>query len=156
MPIILMFITSLIGGIRIRTMWMTTFYVFPGIFFVYLFNSNILLEKFKKFYTIFLFIFLMLPIAYGAESYVQKDKRTDFPEKKLLKKFKQLGMKTFPITSILLLEMDGYMVDGMAGNLSYHLKDRPKLRYDWKKILKIQVLLKLMNLTILNCVMESY
>ena len=36
-PIILMFITSLIGGIRVRTMWMTTFYVFPGIFFVYLF-----------------------------------------------------------------------------------------------------------------------
>ena len=111
-PIILMFITSLIGGIRVRTMWMTTFYVFPGIFFVYLFNSNILLEKFKKFYTIFLFIFLMLPIAYGADSMFRKIREQIFLEKKVLK-IQTTWDETFPITSILLLEMDGYMVDGM-------------------------------------------
>ena len=54
-PIILMFLTSLIAGTRIRTMWMTSFYLFTGVFFVYLFEAKIYLEKFKNFFFIFLF-----------------------------------------------------------------------------------------------------
>ena len=141
-PIILMFITSLIGGIRVRTMWMTTFYVFPGIFFVYLFNSNILLEKFKKFYTIFLFIFLMLPIAYGTDSYIQKDKRTDFPGKEIAKKIQTTWDENFS-NNIDIVVGDGWVYGGWyAGNLSYHLKDRPKLRYNTEENFKNLGLIK--------------
>ena len=123
-------------------MWMTTFYVFPGIFFVYLFNSNILLEKFKKFYTIFLFIFLMLPIAYGADSYVQKDKRTDFPGKEIAKKIQTTWDENFS-NNIDIVVGDGWVYGGWyAGNLSYHLKDRPKLRYDMEENFKNLGLIK--------------
>ncbi len=136
MPIILMFITSLIGGVRVRTMWMTTFYVFPGIFFVYLFNSNILLEKFKKFYTVFLFIFFTLPIAYGADSYFQKNKRTDFPGKEIAIKIQTAWDENFS-NNINIVVGDGWVYGGWyAGNLSYHLKDRPKLRYKMEENFK--------------------
>ena len=38
LPIILMFITSLITGSKIRTMWMTPFYLFFGLFLFICFN----------------------------------------------------------------------------------------------------------------------
>ena len=37
-PITLIFLTSLLLGIKIRTMWMTPFYLFLGVLFVYIFN----------------------------------------------------------------------------------------------------------------------
>ena len=50
-PIILMFLTSLITGARIRTMWMTSFYLFTGVFFVYLFQTKINFgKKISQFY----------------------------------------------------------------------------------------------------------
>jgi hypothetical protein len=136
LPIILMFLTSLVGGVRVRTMWMTTFYVFPGLFFVYLFSSSIILKKFKKFFIIFLFIFLMLPTAYGIDSHVQKDKRTDFPGKKVAKKIQTVWDKNYS-NKVGFVVGPGWVYGGWyAGNLSYHLKDRPKLRYELKENLK--------------------
>ena len=136
LPIILMFLTSLVGGVRVRTMWMTTFYVFPGLFFVYLFSSSIILKKFKIFFKIFLFIFLMLPTAYGIDSHVQKDKRTDFPGKKVAKKIQTVWDKNYS-NKVGFVVGPGWVYGGWyAGNLSYHLKDRPKLRYELKENLK--------------------
>ena len=83
MPIILMFLTSLFGGIRIRTMWMTSFYLFTGIFFVYIFREKINLEKFRNFFITFIFLFLLSPIFYFFTSYLEENKRTDYPGKKI-------------------------------------------------------------------------
>ena len=129
LPIILMALTSLFGGVRIRTMWMTTFYVFSGVFFVYLFQSNINLRKIKSFLTAFCFIFIILPVIYGIDSYVQKDKRTDFTGKKIAKKIKTVWDINFS-NEIEIVEGKGWVYGGWyAGNLSYHLKNRPILKY---------------------------
>ena len=45
MPIFLMFLTSLITGSKIRTMWMTPFYLFFGVLFLHLLKSQINLKK---------------------------------------------------------------------------------------------------------------
>ena len=133
LPIILMFLTSLAGGVRIRTMWMTTFYVFPGIFFVYLFKENINLNKLKSFLKAFLFIFIMLPIIYGIDSYYQKDKRNDFPGKKIATNIQNIWDTNFS-NKIEVVAGPGW-VYGLwyAGNLSYHLKNRPIFKYEIKK-----------------------
>ena len=58
-PIILIFLTSLFVGIKIRTMWMTPFYLFMGILFVYIFQSKIVFNKFKYFFSAFLIMILI-------------------------------------------------------------------------------------------------
>ena len=131
-----MFFTSLIGGVRIRTMWMTTFYLFPGIFFLYLFKFNMTLKKYKKFIIIFLSIFLIAPISYGIDSYVQSDKRTDFPGKQIAVTIQTEWNKNFS-NSIDVVAGQGWVYGGWyAGNLSYHLKSRPKLKYALNKNLE--------------------
>jgi len=49
MPFILIFLTSLVLGIKIRTMWMTPFYIFLGLFFVYVSQSFIKSYNLKVF-----------------------------------------------------------------------------------------------------------
>ena len=49
---------------KIRTMWMTPFYLILGLFFVEFFKENINLKKLKKFYILFLFLFFISPITY--------------------------------------------------------------------------------------------
>ena len=132
LPIILMFLTSLIGGVRIRTMWMTTFYVFPGVFFVYLFKKNINIDKLKSFFKAFLFIFLILPIVYGFDSYFQKDKRNDFPGKKIAANVQNVWNNNFS-NKIEVVAGEGWVYGvWYAGNLSYHLKNRPIFQYHVK------------------------
>jgi 4-amino-4-deoxy-L-arabinose transferase-like glycosyltransferase len=63
-PILLMILTSLIFGVNIRTMWMTPFYLFFGLFFVYIFESRIKLNYLKRFLIFFLFIFILSPTTY--------------------------------------------------------------------------------------------
>ncbi len=132
LPIILMFITSIIGGIRIRTMWMTTFYMFPGIFFIYFFKEKIIIKKFKTFFLSFVFIFFTLPIVYGAQSYFQTDKRTDFPGKKIASNIQTVWDENYS-NKIEVVVGEGWVYGGWyGGNLSYYLKDRPKLKYQMK------------------------
>ena len=47
LPIFLMFLTSLVTGSKIRTMWMTPYYLFFGTFVVYLLKEQINLKKLK-------------------------------------------------------------------------------------------------------------
>ena len=56
-PIILMFLTSMLMGVKIRTMWMTPFYLFFGVLIIYIFQSQINLNKLKSF-TIGIFNFI--------------------------------------------------------------------------------------------------
>jgi 4-amino-4-deoxy-L-arabinose transferase-like glycosyltransferase len=120
LPIFLIFLTSVITGSKIRTMWMTPFYLFFGVFFIYLLQSKINIKKINSFLYSFLFLFFLSPILYSYESVSKTDKRTDYPGKEIANKVQLAWSKDFnkPID---------FVVGGewKAGNLSYHLKSRP-------------------------------
>ncbi len=121
LPIALMFVTSLITGSKIRTMWMTPFYLFFGVLFVYLFQSQINIKKLNSFLYGFLFLFFLSPILYSYESISKTDKRTDYPGKEIAAKVQIVWEQDF--------DKEIEFVTGNewnAGNLSYHLKSRPK------------------------------
>ena len=130
-PIVLMFLTSLISGSKIRTMWMTPFYLFFGILFVYLFQLQINIKKLKSFLYGFLFLFFLSPVLYSYISLTKKDKRTDYPGKEIATKVQIVWSKDF--------EKEIEFVTGdewKAGNLSYHLESRPK----WEGYLNEKIL----------------
>ena len=56
-PIFFMLLTSMIMGVKIRTMWTTPFYLFFGVLIIYIFQAQINLIKLKSFAMVFL-IFL--------------------------------------------------------------------------------------------------
>ena len=120
-PILLMFITSAVLGSKIRTMWMTPFYLFFGVLFVYLFKFQINLKKINSFLYGFIFLFFLSPVIYSYVSITETDKRTDYPGKEIAKKIQTKWDKDFdkPIEFVIGNEWH-------AGNLSYHLKSRPK------------------------------
>ena len=126
-PIILILITSLLSGSKIRTMWMTPFYLFMGLFVIYLFKNQINLKKINNFLIYFIFLFLFSPFVYGYISISKNDKRTDYPGKKIAEKVQIEWDQNFdqPIEFVIGDEWK-------AGNLSYHLKSRPK----WEGFLK--------------------
>ena len=101
-------------------MWMTPFYLFFGVLFVYIFSSQINLRKINSFLYGFLFLFFLSPILYSYISISQTDKRTDYPGKQIAKKVQIIWDQDFndPIQFVLGDECK-------AGNLSYHLKSRP-------------------------------
>ena len=51
-----MLLTSMIMGAKIRTMWMTPFYLFFGVLLIYIFQKNIVINNLKNFF-IFTFCF---------------------------------------------------------------------------------------------------
>ena len=120
-PILLMLITSLFFAANIRTMWMTPFYLFFGLFFVYFFKTNINLNSFKKFMFSFLFIFLLSPATYLYISISKDNKRTDYPGKEIADLVQNRWNKNF-VNNIAIIVGDEWV----AGNLSYHLKSRPQ------------------------------
>ena len=107
-------------GVKIRTMWMTPFYLFFGVLVIYLFQSQINLKKLKNFLTIFVIIFILSPFAYAYISVTEIDKRTDYQGKQIAEKVQKQWDQDFnePINVVLGNEWS-------AGNLSYHLKSRP-------------------------------
>ncbi len=120
LPIVLMFLTSLITGSKIRTMWMTPFYLFFGTLTVYLFHAQINLKKLKPFMAGFIFFFFLSPVLYAYVSISKDDKRTDYPGKEIAVKTQYAWDQQFnsKINVVLGNEWN-------AGNLSYHLKSRP-------------------------------
>ena len=119
-PIILMFLTSMLMGVKIRTMWMTPFYLFFGVLLVYIFQAQINLNKLKGFVSVFLILFIFSPFAYTYISITQTDKRTDYKGKE----------KAYMVK--LYLNNKGhkkidYIIgnEWLAGNLCYHLNPRP-------------------------------
>jgi len=120
-PIFLMLLTSLIFGANIRTMWMTPFYLFLGLIFVYIFRTKINLNSLKKFMIVFLFIFILSPAAYLYISLSEDTKRTDFPGKEIASLVQSRWDKNFT-NNITIIVGDEWL----GGNLSYHLKSRPR------------------------------
>ena len=124
-PIILMFLTSMLMGVKIRTMWMTPFYLFIGVLFVYIFQSQINLNKLRGFVVVFIILFIFSPFSYTYVSVTQTDKRTDYKGKEIANRIK------------LILNNKGhkkinYIIgnEWLAGNLCYHLKSRPPCNID--------------------------
>ena len=120
LPIFLIFITSMITGSKIRTMWMTPFYLFFGVLFVYIFHSQINLKKINSFLYGFLFLFFLSPMLYSYISISETNKRTDYLGKEIAKKVQLAWDQDFN-KSIDFVVGDEWK----AGNLSYHLKSRP-------------------------------
>ena len=119
-PIVLVFMTALITGSKIRTMWITPFYLFFGTLFIYLLKNQINIKKLNSFLIGFIFLFLLSPILYGYVSISQTDKRTDYPGKDIAIKVQMAWHEQHdePIKYVLGDEWT-------AGNLSYHINSRP-------------------------------
>ena len=120
LPILLMFLTSVVTGSKIRTMWMAPFYLFFGTLFVYLFQAQINIKKLKSFMIGFIFLFFLSPILYAYVSISKDDKRTDYPGKEIAIKTQYAWDQQFKSKINLV-----YGNEWNAGNLSYHLKSRP-------------------------------
>jgi 4-amino-4-deoxy-L-arabinose transferase-like glycosyltransferase len=120
LPIVLMFLTSVVTGSKIRTMWMTPFYLFFGTLFVYLFQTQINIKKLKPFVIGFIFLFFLSPILYAYVSISKDDKRTDYPGREIAIKTQYAWDQQFKSKINVV-----YGNEWNAGNLSYHLKSRP-------------------------------
>ena len=119
-PIGLMFFTSMLTGSKLRTMWMTPFYLFFGVLIVYIFQAQINMNKLKSFMYGFIFLFFLSPILYGYISISKDNKRTDYPGKGIALKTQYVWGQQFNSEINVV-----YGNEWNAGNLSYHLKSRP-------------------------------
>ena len=119
-PFLLILITSIFTGAKIRTMWMTPFYLFLGTLLFEIFKKNIELKKIKKFFYIFLFFFILSPSLYLGASIIDETKRTDYPGKEIARLVQNKWDDNFA-NDIKIVIGDEWS----AGNLSYHLRSRP-------------------------------
>ncbi len=126
-PIALVFLTSMIMGVKIRTMWMTPFYLFFGVFVIYIFQSQINSNKLKGFVSVFIILFIFSPFAYAYVSITKTDKRTDYSGKEEAKKAKEFYDEQVQVTGDLSFVKGN---EWLAGNISYHLDERPKWIYN--------------------------
>jgi hypothetical protein len=110
----------MLTGYKIRTMWMTPFYMCFGVLIVYIFQAQINLKKLNGFISAFLILFIFSPFAYAYISITEIDKRTDYLGKEIATKTEYLWKQNHnePINVVLGDEWH-------AGNLSYHLQSRP-------------------------------
>jgi 4-amino-4-deoxy-L-arabinose transferase-like glycosyltransferase len=119
-PLLLVLITSIFTGAKIRTMWMTPFYLFSGTLFLIVFKRVIEFKNIKRFYFFFLFFFTISPLVYLGVSIADKSKRTDYPGAEIARLVQNKWDDNF-INEIKIVIGDEWS----AGNLSYHLYSRP-------------------------------
>tara|TARA_Y100000992_G_C21089947_1_gene407469 strand:- start:154 stop:597 length:444 start_codon:yes stop_codon:yes gene_type:complete len=105
---------------------MTPFYLFVGVFLIYVFKKN-LIKKIRGFYLVFLFFFVISPITYLSVSLYNDQKRTDYPGKEIARLVQNKWDRNFRNEIMIVVGDEWY-----AGNLSYHLISRPK----WTQSLK--------------------
>ena len=120
-PIFLIFLTSLVTGAKIRTMWMTPFYLFIGVLILYILKEKIYFKKINYFFICFIFLFFLSPVTYSIISITQSEKRTDYPGKKISEIVQNKWNNNFK-NKISLVAGDEWH----GGNLSYNLSSRPK------------------------------
>ncbi len=126
-PLIFVFLTSVIMGAKIRTMWISPFYLFLGVLLIYVSRHKINLNKLKGFTTVFLILFILSPFTYAYVSITENDKRTDYPGKKIAIKAQEVWDKNRNEKIVWIIGGSEWT----AGNLSYHLEDRPKWILEW-------------------------
>ena len=132
LPIFLVLFLSIISGAKIRTMWMSSFYLFFGILFFYYFKDFVSLNKIKRFIFLSLIVFIISPITYLYISLTNDFKRTDYPGEEISQLVQKKWDDNF-INDINIVIGDEWS----AGNLSYHLKSRPI----WTNNLKNELIL---------------
>ena len=120
-PLLFIFLTSMIMGAKLRTMWMTPFYLLAGVVIIQIFRKNINLNKIKKFYIVFVFFFLISPGTYALISLKNDFKRTDYPGKEIARLVQNKWDDNFSNDIKFVVGDEWY-----AGNLSYHLISRPR------------------------------
>ena len=120
-PILLVFLTSMIFGAKIRTMWMTPFYLFLGVLILQIFKENLNKKNLKNFFLAFIIFFVISPATYLFVSYSNEYKRTDYPGKEISNLVQRRWDKNFSNKISIVIGDEWY-----AGNLSYHLSSRPK------------------------------
>ncbi len=133
LPIFLVFLTSFIMGVKIRTMWMSPFYLFFGVLAIYYFEKNIKIKKLNNFSLIFLVLFIFSPFAYSYVSITETDKRTDYPGRKIAKEVNKIWLLNSAPDILSFINYVGFD-EWHAGNLSYNLKSRPKVIFDEDKL----------------------
>ena len=121
LPIILIILTSAVTGSKIRTMWMTPFYLFFGVMFIYFLKSQINIKKISSFLIVFIILFFSSPIIYSYISVKEKNKRTDYAGKEIAELVERRWNKNFSNEIMYVIGDEWH-----AGNLSYHLPSRPK------------------------------
>ena len=114
-------------GVKIRTMWMTPFYLFTGTLLIYVYRKKILLNNLKNFFYIFLFFLFLSPSIYLTLSLKNNNKRTDYPGGEIARLVQNKWDNNFR-NEIKIVVGDEWA----AGNLSYHLSSRPT----WMQSLK--------------------
>jgi len=119
-PFLLILVTAIFTGAKIRTMWMTPFYLFFGVLLINIFEKNILLNNLKKFYASFIFFLIISPALYLIISLSDDSKRTDYPGKEIARLVQNKWDQNFT-NKIKIVVGDEWF----AGNLSYHLNSRP-------------------------------
>ena len=129
LPLLLVLLTTIVTGAKIRTMWMTPFYLFMGTLFFEIQRNYIDLKKINKFYFVFIFFFFLSPVAYLTVSILDKTKRTDYPGKEIARLVQNKWDDNFN-NEIKIVVGDEWS----AGNLSYHLTSRPTWLQELKDI----------------------
>lgn len=127
LPFLMLLIIAIFTGAKIRTMWMSTFYLLLGTYLFYLFENKINLRKIKKFLFSIIFLFILSPSIYLYVSLSNDFKRTDYPGKEIANLIQKKWDRNF-INEIKFVIGDEWA----AGNLSYHLNSRPIWMYDLK------------------------
>ena len=119
-PIIIILIVSILTGAKIRTMWMSTFYLSLGIFVFYIFENKIKLKNINRFVFTIIFFFILSPSIYLYVSLSNDFKRTDYPGKEIARLVQNKWENNFS-------NKISYVIgdEWFAGNLSYHLRSRP-------------------------------
>ena len=120
-PIAFVLLTSMIMGVKIRTMWITPFYLFFGVLVIYIYQSKISNKKFNYFFTTFLFLFILSPFTYAYISNTQHDKRTDY-EGAYFADLVEEYLKDNKLGRVSIVKGNEWE----GGNLCYHLKSRPE------------------------------
>ena len=110
----------MVTGSKIRTMWMTPFYLFFGVLIVYIFQVQINLKRLNSFISAFMILFIFSPFAYAYISITEVNKRTDYPGKQIASKIQYAWDQNYNETINIVFGDEWF-----AGNLSYHLKSRP-------------------------------
>ena len=121
LPFFLILITSMITGSRIRTMWMIPFYSLVGVFFIFLYQDSINLKKLKSFNILLIIFLIVSPTLYSLRS-IYNDSRTGYEGKKIALQIEK-EWKTISKDEISNVGFSEWY----AGNLSYHLSNRPKV-----------------------------
>ena len=121
LPFFLILITSMITGSRIRTMWMIPFYSLVGVFFIFLYQDSINLKKLKSFNILLIIFLIVSPTLYSLRS-IYNDSRTGYEGKKIALQIEK-DWKAFSKDEISNVGFSEWY----AGNLSYHLSNRPKV-----------------------------